>query len=96
MPLPLLKQVERKMREFADQRTSLVEAFVAIYPELCQHAPGQLRALHNLLLFGMEAALHYLFAKVNLAKADAFIDRLNDGDGLRRDSPINSLRARFI
>jgi hypothetical protein len=44
----------------------------------------------------MEAALHYLFAKVNLAKADAFIDRLNDGDGLRRDSPINSLRARII
>ena len=43
-PLPLLKQVEKKMREFADQRTSLVEAFVAVYPELCQHAPGQLRA----------------------------------------------------
>jgi hypothetical protein len=33
------------MREFADQRANLVEAFVAIYPELCQHAPGQLRAL---------------------------------------------------
>jgi len=46
-PLPLLKEVERKMREFADQRTNLVEAFVAVYPELCQHAPGQLRALHN-------------------------------------------------
>jgi hypothetical protein len=46
-PLPLLKQVERKMREFAEQRTNLVEAFVAVYPELRQHAPGQLRALHN-------------------------------------------------
>ena len=46
-PLPLLKQVELKMREFADQRVDLVEAFVAVYPELCQHAPGQLRALHN-------------------------------------------------
>jgi hypothetical protein len=44
-PLPLLKQVEREMREFADQRANLVEAFVAIYPELCQHAAGQLRAL---------------------------------------------------
>ena len=35
------------MREFAEQRMNLVEAFVAVYPDLCQHAPGQLRALHN-------------------------------------------------
>lgn len=46
-PVQLLKQVDAKMREFAEARRELVEAFVAVYPELCKSAPGRLRALHN-------------------------------------------------
>ena len=46
-PLQLLKQVDAKMREFANTRRELVEAFVAVYPDLCNSAPGRLRALHN-------------------------------------------------
>ena len=46
-PLPLLKQVDAKMHEFAQQRLELVEAFIAVYPNLCKSAPGQLRMLHN-------------------------------------------------
>jgi len=46
-PLPLLKQVDPKMREFAERRRELVDAFVAVYPDLCANAPGKLRALHN-------------------------------------------------
>src|ERR1035438_2337144 len=46
-PLPLLKQVDAKMHEFAQQRLALVEAFIAVYPNLCKSAPGQLRMLHN-------------------------------------------------
>ena len=46
-PLPLLKQVDAKMREFAERRSELVEEFIAVYPDLCRSVPGRLRVLHN-------------------------------------------------
>ena len=46
-PLPLLKQVDAKMHEFADHRLAMVDGFVAVYPELCRNAPSRLRVLHN-------------------------------------------------
>ena len=46
-PLGLLKQVDQRMKEFAERRSELVRAFINAYPDLCKNAPGRLRALHN-------------------------------------------------
>ena len=46
-PLPLLEQMESKLREFAVRRKGLVEAFLTAYPTLCQEAAKRLRSLYN-------------------------------------------------
>jgi hypothetical protein len=46
-PLPMLQQVDTRLKEFAGKRPELVEAFVAVYPALCDQAPNRFRALHD-------------------------------------------------
>ena len=46
-PLPLLEQMESKLREFAARRKGLIEAFLTAYPTLCQEAAKRLRSLYN-------------------------------------------------
>ncbi|MBV9085238.1 MAG: hypothetical protein JOZ62_21385 [Acidobacteriaceae bacterium] len=46
-PLPLLQQVDQKLKDFAARRPALVEAFLNIYPDLCAQAPERHRALHD-------------------------------------------------
>src|SRR5207302_2812732 len=46
-PLPLLEQMESKLREFAARRKGLIEAFLTAYPTLCQDAAKRLRSLYN-------------------------------------------------
>ena len=46
-PLPMLEQMECKLREFAARRKGLVEAFLTAYPTLCQEAAKRLRSLYN-------------------------------------------------
>jgi hypothetical protein len=46
-PLPLLQQVDRQLKAFAEKRPELVEAFLAVYPALCAQAPDRHRALHD-------------------------------------------------
>ena len=46
-PLPLLGEVDRKLKEFAQKRPALVEAFLAVYPSICAQAPERHRALHD-------------------------------------------------
>ena len=41
-PLPLLQQVDQKLKEFAARRPVLVEAFLSVYPDLCAQAPEHL------------------------------------------------------
>src|SRR5690242_18352247 len=38
-PLPLLKQVDEKLKEFGEIRRALVESFLRVYPDLCAQAP---------------------------------------------------------
>ncbi|MBV9083890.1 MAG: hypothetical protein JOZ62_14525 [Acidobacteriaceae bacterium] len=61
-PLPLVRQVDSKMHEFACRRSELVEAFIAVYPELCKSAPGRLRALHNPLDYAPVEQVRAAFA----------------------------------
>jgi len=46
-PLPLLEQVEGRLRKLAEDRQSLVAALLAAYPALCHEAATRLRALYN-------------------------------------------------
>src|SRR5476649_1167479 len=46
-PLPLLEEMESKLREFATRRKDLIEAFLTAYPTLCQDAAKRLRSLYN-------------------------------------------------
>ncbi|MGH8528044.1 MAG: hypothetical protein ACREXY_28630, partial [Gammaproteobacteria bacterium] len=46
-PLPLLEQMESKLREFAARRKDLIDAFLTAYPALCQDAAKRLRSLYN-------------------------------------------------
>jgi hypothetical protein len=46
-PLPLLGEVDRKLKEFAQKRPALVESFLAVYPTICAQAPERHRALHD-------------------------------------------------
>ena len=45
--LPLLGEVDRKLKELAQKRPALVEAFLAVYPTICAQAPERHRALHD-------------------------------------------------
>ena len=46
-PFALLEQVEGQLRKLAEDRQSLVAAFLAAYPALCHEAATRLRTLYN-------------------------------------------------
>ena len=46
-PFALLEQVEGRLRKLAEDRQSLVAAFLAAYPALCHEAATRLRTLYN-------------------------------------------------
>lgn len=46
-PFALLEQVEGRLRKLAEDRQSLVAAFLAAYPALCHEAAARLRTLYN-------------------------------------------------
>lgn len=46
-PFALLEQVEGRLRKLAEDRQSLVVAFLAAYPALCHEAAARLRTLYN-------------------------------------------------
>ena len=46
-PFALLEQVEGRLRKFAEDRQSLVAAFLTAYPALCHEAATRLRTLYN-------------------------------------------------
>ncbi len=47
VPLPQIETVDQKLREYAQKRLELVEAFVDAYPRLCEQAAARLRTLYN-------------------------------------------------
>lgn len=47
LPIAALQVVEQRLRSFAADRESLVQAFLAAYPSLCQDAAKRLRGLYN-------------------------------------------------
>ena len=48
LPIAALETVEDRLRKFADDRQqTLVTAFLAVYPALCQDAAKRLRSLYN-------------------------------------------------
>jgi hypothetical protein len=47
LPIAALETVEDRLQKFADDRQTLVLAFLAVYPGLCQDAGKRLRSLYN-------------------------------------------------
>ena len=47
LPIAALETVEHRLRQFAEDRRQLVEAFLSAYPSLCQDAAKRLRGLYN-------------------------------------------------
>ena len=47
LPIAALQTVEQRLRQFAEDRRQLVDAFLAAYPSLCQGAAKRLRGLYN-------------------------------------------------
>ncbi len=47
VPLPQIESVDQKLREYAQKRLELVDAFVGAYPRLCEQAAARLRTLYN-------------------------------------------------
>ena len=47
LPIAALQTVEQRLRQFAEDRTQLVGAFLSAYPGLCQDAAKRLRGLYN-------------------------------------------------
>ncbi len=47
VPLPQIETVDKKLREYAQKRLELADAFVGAYPRLCEQAAGRLRTLYN-------------------------------------------------
>eukprot|EP00456_Euglypha_rotunda_P027445 TRINITY_DN21934_c0_g1_i1.p3 TRINITY_DN21934_c0_g1~~TRINITY_DN21934_c0_g1_i1.p3 ORF type:complete len:135 (-),score=37.46 TRINITY_DN21934_c0_g1_i1:10-414(-) len=47
LPIAALEVVEDRLRKFAEDRQTLVTAFLAVYPSLCQDAAKRLRGLYN-------------------------------------------------
>src|SRR6266705_2654135 len=47
LPIAALQTVEHRLRQFAEDRRQLVDAFLAAYPSLCQEAAKRLRGLYN-------------------------------------------------
>jgi hypothetical protein len=47
LPIAALQTVEHRLRQFAEERRQLVDAFLSAYPSLCQDAARRLRGLYN-------------------------------------------------
>src|ERR1700720_1498171 len=47
LAVPLIEDVDRKLREFERERTDLVDRFLDSYPTLCESMSDRLRVLHN-------------------------------------------------
>src|SRR2546425_7637984 len=47
LPIAALETVEYRLRQFAEDRRQLVNAFLSAYPSLCQDAAKRLRGLYN-------------------------------------------------
>src|SRR5438876_1578205 len=47
LPIAALETVEYRLRQFAEDRRQLVNAFLSAYPSLCQDAARRLRGLYN-------------------------------------------------
>ncbi len=47
VPLPQIETVDKMLREYAQKRLELVDAFVGAYPRLCEQAAARLRTLYN-------------------------------------------------
>jgi len=47
LPIAALQAVEQRLRQFAEDRRQLVNAFLSAYPSLCQQAAKRLRGLYN-------------------------------------------------
>src|SRR5579871_6330816 len=47
VPVGMIGTVEAKLAEYAQERTKLVDAFIAVYPALCQTAATRLRELYK-------------------------------------------------
>ncbi len=47
LPIAALQTVEQRLRQFAEERRQLVDAFLSAYPSLCQDAARRLRGLYN-------------------------------------------------
>jgi Protein of unknown function (DUF3150) len=47
LPIAALQTVEQRLRQFAEDRRQLVDAFLNAYPSLCQEAAKRLRGLYN-------------------------------------------------
>ncbi len=47
VPLPQIETVDQKLREYAQKRLELVDAFVGAYPRLCEQVATRLRTLYN-------------------------------------------------
>ena len=47
LPIAALETVEQRLRQFATDRQQLAEAFLVVYPSLCQDAARRLRGLYN-------------------------------------------------
>ncbi|MCW5979606.1 MAG: hypothetical protein KIT09_16125 [Bryobacteraceae bacterium] len=47
LPIAALETVEHRLRQFAEDRKRLVNAFITAYPSLCQEAAKRLRGLYN-------------------------------------------------
>ena len=43
----MLTAVDNRLKQFAEERPKLVEAFIEVYPALCDQAPDRFRVLHN-------------------------------------------------
>ena len=47
LAVPLIEDVDRKLREFERERADLVDRFLDFYPTLCESMSDRLRVLHN-------------------------------------------------
>jgi hypothetical protein len=47
LPITALETVEHRLRQFAEDRKQLVQAFLSAYPSLCQDAATRLRGLYD-------------------------------------------------
>ena len=87
-PTSTVRYPNSDVRDFVLEHRVTVENTVRLLKELPRKP--------TILPFSRCLTLHYLFAKADPARADAFFQRLFVGDDLQRDSPIFHLRTRLL